>query len=214
VQALSAADELGRNEEWDADAMELRAETLGRFGRHAEASRGWLAFAQKSEGPERLRAWVQAAQESREAGDALGVLCVLHLSRGTRAESTIEAIAEEARKEIGLSAGSDPALGGDLLAQARALVDQQKTAKALALLEPLYQRREERPADARLELVVLYAQALAGEKGIDAGVAELRRNLDAFAGPAERKRLCSAAGELYETAERFDEAIRAYGGQL
>jgi hypothetical protein len=214
AQALSAADELGRNEEWDADSMELRAAVLAHFGRNAEAARAWLAYAQKSEGQDKLRAWVNAAQQSHEAGDALGVLCVLHLAKGTRAESTIEAIAEEARKEIGLAGGNDSALGGDVLAQARVLVDQQKGARALALLEPLYQRREERPADARLELVTLYARALAGEKGIDAAVAELRRNLDAFAEPAARKRLCSAAGELYEAAGRFDEAVRAYGGQL
>ena len=214
VRALASADELGRNEDWDSDAMELRAQVLGRFGRHSESARAWLAYSQNAEREARLRAWVNAAQEAREAGDVLGVLCIQHLARGTRAESAIEAIAEEARKDIGLSGGDETTLGGDLVAQARALVDQQKGARALALLTPLYQRREERQADARLELVTLYARALASEKGVDAAVAELRRNLDAFADPASRKQLCSTAGELYETAQRFDDAIRAYGGQL
>jgi tetratricopeptide (TPR) repeat protein len=214
ARALASADELGRNEEWDSDAMELRAQVLARFGRHSESARAWLAYSQNAESQARLRAWVNAAQEAREAGDVLGVLCVQHLARGTRAEGALEAIAEEARKDIGLSGGDENSLGGDLVAQARALIEQQKGARALALLAPLYQRREERQADARLELVTLYARALAGEKGVDAAVAELRRNLDAFAEPAARKQLCSTAGELYETAERFDDAIRAYGGQL
>jgi len=214
VRALASADELGRNEEWDSDAMELRAQVLARFGRHSESARAWLAYSQNAENQARLRAWVNAAQEAREAGDVLGVLCILHLAQGTRAETTIEAIAEEARKDIGLTGDDESALGGDLVAQARGLLDQQKGARALALLAPLYQRREERQADARLELVTLYARALAGEKGVDAAVAELRRNLDAFAEPAARKELCSTAGELYEAAQRFDDAIRAYGGQL
>lgn len=214
AKALSSADELGRNEEWDADAMELRAQVLAHFGRNSESARAWLAFAQKSTGQEQLRAWIHAAEQAHEAGDALGVLCVLHLAQGTRAETAIESLAESARKELGLSGGDDSALGGDLLAEARALVDQKKDARALALLEPLYRRREERPADSRLELVTLYARALAGEKGVDVGVAELRRNLDAFAEPEAKKRICSAAGELYESVGRFEDAIRAYGGQL
>lgn len=214
VKALQAADELGRNAEWDADAMELRAEALAHFGRNAEAGRAWLAYAQKSSGPEKLRAWVNAAQQAREAGDTLAVLCVLRLAKGTRAEGAIQAVAEGARKDLGLSGSDDLALGGDVLAQAHALIEAQKTKSALTLLEPLYQRREERPLDARLELVVLYARALAGEQGVDAGVDELRRNLDAFGEAAAKKVLCGAAGELYESAQRFDDAIRAYGGQL
>ncbi len=214
AKALSAADELGHNSEWDADAMELRAQVLAHFGRNSESARAWLAYAQKTAGQDRLRAWVNAAQQAREADDVLGVLCVLHLAQGTRAESAIEAIAEEARKGIGLVGGDDSVLGGDLLAQARALIDQRKGARALTLLAAPYQRREERQADARLELVTLYARALAGEKGVDAAVAELRRNLDSFSEPASRKQLCTTAGELYEAAERFDDAIRAYGGQL
>jgi len=214
AQALAAADELGRSEEWDSGAMELRAEVLAHFGRHAESARAWLAFAQRCESQERSRAWVAAAQQSLAAGDALGVLCVQQLAKGTRAEDTIAALAEEACKEIGLATGEEAALGGDLLAQARSQVELGKHAKALALLEPLYLRREERPADSRLELVTLYARALAGEKGPDAAVAELRRNLASFSEPAAQKRLCSTAGELYEAARRFDEAIRAFGGQL
>ncbi len=214
AKALSSADELGHNSEWDADAMELRAEVLTHFERHSESARAWLAYSQKTKGQDRLRAWVNAAQQSLEADDVLGVLCVLHLAQGTRAESVIEAIAEEARKQIGLAGSEESLLGGDLLAQARALVEQQKGARALALLAPLYQRREERPSGARLELVTLYARALAAEKGVDEAVAELRRNLDTFADSAARKELCSTAGELYEAAERFDDAIRAYGGQL
>lgn len=216
IQALASADALGQNKEWDADAMELRAEALAHFGRHAESGRAWLAYSQKVSGQDRLRAFVNAAQQSREAGDALGVLFILHHDdvRGTRAESAIQAIAEEARKEIGLSGDAQDSLGGDSLAQARSLLDLKKPAKALALLEPLYQRREERAASERLELVTLYARALAGEQGADAAAAELRRNLDAFTDPAARKLLCTTAGEIYEDAERFEEAIRAFGGQL
>ena len=214
IQTLRDADALGHSEEWDTDAMELRAEALAFSGRNAEAGRAWLAYAEKAVGDEKLRGWVNAAEQAREAGDTLAVLCVLRMAKGTRAETRIAGIAEEARKELGLSGNDDPALGGDLLAQAEALIDQQKTARALTLLEPLYQRREERPADARLELVVLYARALAAEKDVDAGVAELRRNLDAFPDAPARKRLCSAAGEIFEAAERYDEAYRAFGGQL
>ena len=213
AEALAAADELGRSEEGDGDAMELRAEVLAHFGRNAEAARAWLAFAQKAVGPEQLRAWVKAAQQSLEAGHALGVLCVLQLVKGTRAEGAVAALAETARKQLGLPA-DEGGLGGDLLTGARLLLDQQKHKQALALLEPLYQRREERTADARLELVTLYARALSGVQGVDAAVTELRRNLDSFAEPAKKKSLCSTAGDLYEAARRFDEAVRAFGGQL
>jgi len=212
--ALAEADELGGNSEWDADAMELRAEVLARFDKNAESARAWLAYSQKCRGPEQLRAWVNAAQQSRLAGDALGVMFVQRLARGTRAESTIASLVEDARKEIGLPAGEADSLGGDGLAEARTLVEQEKCAKALLLLEPLYQRREERHSSGRLELVLLYARALAAEKGVDAAVSELRRNLDAFPDTASRKQLCATAGELYESAERYDDAVRAFGGQL
>ncbi|MBK7642511.1 MAG: hypothetical protein IPJ19_05595 [Planctomycetes bacterium] len=214
AKALSLADELGRNEEWDADAMELRAQVLAQFGRSAESARAWLALAQKSEGQEQQRAWIQAAQQSMQAGDSLGVLAVQRLAAGTHAATAIEPLAESSRKDLGLDSTDLHGLGGDPLAQARLLLLQEHQRQALTLLEPLYQRREERSADERLELVTLYARALAGAKTVDDAVAELRRNLDTFPEPAARKLLCSTAGELYEAAERYDDAVRAFGGQL
>lgn len=214
LEALQKADELGRNEEWAADAMELRAQALAHFERHAEAARAWLAFAEKAEREERLRAWVNAASESLAAGDALGVLCIQRLAAGTRAETAIESLAEEARKELGLAGSEEQTLEGDAIAEARILLDRHMARQALALLEPLYQRREERPLEMRLDLVALHARALAAEKDVDSALVELREALDSFTAPEHRQRLCAVAGALLEDAERYDEAVRAFGGQL
>ena len=60
----------------------------------------------------------------------------------------------------------------------------------------------------------MYARALDESKGLDAALSALRRVWEELRTSAARKDVCVAAGELFEKHERFEDAARAYGGEL
>lgn len=214
LESLTKAEEFGVRPEWARAAHELRADVLAHFGRNADAALAWLAVANLSSGEEQARAWLRSAEQSLAAGDALGVLFIQRLAQDSISETAIAAIAEQARKSLGIDKAHTDGAAGDLLEVAQRAYDLGHNTQALALLEKIYPAREQRDPESRLDLVLLYARALGVEKQVDRAIEVLRVEALGVHDSAVLGRLCRTAGSLLETAGRHAEAFEAFGGKL
>lgn len=214
LQLLAEADELGVEPEWELDASELRAEAFEYFERPAEAARAWLKVAQLATGRDRDRAYAHAARLSSVAGDPIAVLMIERAASGTTAAVQIAGYADRAREELGLAAQTGVARLATAIEHAQGFLGAHLPQLAVQELEPVWLDRGELDEPDRARLAAVYARALDESKGIEPALTALRRLWEELRTSAARKDVCVAAGELFEKHERFEDAARAYGGEL
>ncbi|MBI5362989.1 MAG: hypothetical protein HZA53_07400 [Planctomycetes bacterium] len=216
LRMLTRADEMGSEPEFEAPSMELRAQAFEHFDRPAEAARAWLRFAQHVPGPRRDEALVNAARLAQAAGDPIAVLMIERTaaSDGSRASGRIEPFAAAARAELGLTAPTAESRLEAALDRARAWLTAHLARQAVQALEPLWIEREKLDEPALARLARLYAQAIEADTGLDPALAALRKAAGHVRTDEARRLVLLTAGELLERHERFDDAARAYGGDL
>jgi tetratricopeptide (TPR) repeat protein len=214
LRALAQADSLGIDAEWELPATELRAQAFEHFERPADASRAWLRVAQLAGGQRRDRALIDAARLALAAGDPIAVLMIERQAAGTPAAAGIDAFAIEARGELGLATPAPASRLAVALERARGWLAAHLARQAVSTLEPAWIEREKLDDAELATLARLYAQALDEDGRLDAALDALRAAAREIRGETELGVLHATAGELYERHERFDEAARAYGGEL
>lgn len=214
LKLLAEADAMGVEPEWERDATELRAEAFEYFERPAEAGRAWLRLAQLSTGRDKDRALAQAARLSSLAGDPIAVLMIERAASGTAAAQEIAAYADRAREELGLATAHGAARLATAIEHAQGFLGAHLPQLAAQELESAWRDRGELDEPDRARLAAVYARALDESKGLDAALSALRRVWEELRTSAARKDVCVAAGELFEKHERFEDAARAYGGEL
>jgi tetratricopeptide (TPR) repeat protein len=214
LAALAEADRMGIEPGWETQATELRADALEHFDRPAEAARAWLKLAQLVEGSERERALVHAARLARVAGDPLAVLMIERSAEGTGARASIEPWALEARAALGLDVPTAAARLATAIETAQSWLSTHLPHQAALVLEPEWSARAALTESELVQLGTVYARALDEDKGIDLALNAVRLALRDVHGDVGRRALFVVAGELFERHERWDEAARAYGGEL
>lgn len=217
LRTLTRADEMGFDPAWEAEATELRAEAFDHFGRTSEAARAWLHLSQiadASGGKRRERALINAARLSIDSGDAIAVLMIERAAAGSSAAEKIAPFAEQARRALGLITSSGSAALRSALEQAESLLTAHLPRQAVQTLQRAWLARKGLEQGELAELAVLYARALDAESGLEVAIDFIQRTEGELHSDETRRELCRIAGELYQKHERFEEAARAFGGEL
>ena len=194
--------------------MSLRGRALELSGRPRAAARAWLVYAAKLEGAECARALREAARLSLAAGDEVGALFVCEYGRELGHDDALTPFAYEARVRLDLVPED---LGGLLprqrLEHARELVGKGRVDEGRTVLAALHQNRELLEPALRVDVAHAYARSLAPAR-VDEAVGVLRALLEEVRDAELRRETYIVAGEIYESARRFEEAAEAYGGVL
>ena len=210
---LDLLDSAERGPELEREALELRAQALEGVGEHGLASRAWIAVSQRVRGNEVTIALRHAARLALAANDEVAVLLIRGLADGESAE--LEPLVREARERLQLAdmrrEGTTPL---QRLERAEQLLNGGLGPQAHELLASLLPLRETFDGAALLRHARAYAQTLEQRQGTNAAIAFLRDSLPRLADPEHRRALYLLAGDLYERAERLDEAALAYRGRL
>lgn len=216
LRALARADQMGTAPEFEVHATELRARAFEHFDRPAEAARSWLRHAQLVEGLRREDALVNAARLSQAAGDPIAVLMIERTAsaEGPGVEHRVAPFADAARAELGLAVPTSESRLDSAIERARTWLSAHLARQAVQTLEPLWHERLKFEEGARARLARHYAQALEADLGLERGLELLRLAAKDVHGAEARKLLTLTAGELYERNDRYEDAARAYGGDL
>lgn len=217
LRMLQRAEEHGSDPAWEAEATELRAEAFEHFERPAEAARAWLHLAQlpdDSGGKRRERALVNAARLSDACGDAIAVLMIEQAAAGTGASNAIAPLADQARRALGLVTSSGSAALRSAIEQAESLLTAHLPRQAVQTLQRAWANRKGLTQEEIAELASLYVRALDADGGLEPALDLVQRASRELHLAAARAQLCRAAGELYQRHERFEDAARAFAGEL
>lgn len=216
LRTLTRADEMGTAPEWEASAMELRATAFEHFDRPGDSARAWLRLTQLLDGAHRDEAFVNAARLAQAAGDPISVLMIERTARdaGSRAIDRIAPVALAAKQELGLAAPTPESRLEAALERARGYLSAHLAHQAVLALQSYWMEREKLDEPDVARLARLYAQATEEDTGLDDAIAILARAARELRMQEPRNLLLVTAGELFEKHERFDDAARAYGGDL
>jgi hypothetical protein len=215
LDALDEADLTERTAVEELDSFEIRALALEGIGRDADASRAWLAFAQRAIGSEREEGLRRAAELALGAGDELSVLFIEQLATKLGEDGVVEASAREARQRLDLE---DTDLVGasalERLDRAERLLAGGLGDEAHDLLESIHAQSTRFSEVDATRFLLAFGRTLGERAGVDAALEMLREGIGSIQDAERRRSIYLLAAELLEAEERFDDAIEAYKGRL
>ena len=212
LDALAAATALS-GVEAERVPEDLLARIYEALGRPGEASRAWLASSRDGEGDQAARALAEAARLAHAAGDDLAVLFLERRAHQLGCAAELAKWSEASRARLGLATGSTPPAVEEV-----ELAEQMLAAGNAARARPVLERvwRDRRSLDPQLlvRAASAHARATSAGDGLEAAIAVVRAALEIAEDAESVRALHVLAGELFEAHERFDDAARAYGGEL
>lgn len=215
LEALDEADLMERTPAEERESFQVRALALAGIGRDADASRAWLAFAQRSEGADRTRGLREAADLALGAGDELSVLFIEQLAAKLGQAGAVDSAAREARSRLELD---DPMLAGtdslQHLERAERLLAGGLVDEAHDLLESIHGPSARFSEADAVRFLVAFGRTLAAGAGADVAIDLLRERVEGIQDPEHRRVIYLLAAELLEAEERYEDAIEAYRGRL
>jgi tetratricopeptide (TPR) repeat protein len=215
LDALDEADLTERTAIEELDSFEIRALALEGIGRDADASRAWLAFAQRAIGSDREEGLRRAAELALGAGDELSVLFIEQLATKLGEDGVVEASAREARQRLDLE---DTDLVGasalERLDRAERLLAGGLGDEAHDLLESIRAQSTRFSEVDATRFLLAFGRTLGERAGVDAALEMLREGIGSIQDAERRRSIYLLAAELLEAEERFDDAIEAYKGRL
>ena len=215
LEALDQADLSERSAAEEQDSFQVRALALEGIGREADASRAWLAFAQRAIGSDRESGLRRASELALESGDELSVLFIEQLAIKLDQAGVVDAAAREARRRLDLE---DTTLVGvsalERLGRAERLVASGLTDEAHDVLESLHAQTSHFTEVDATRFLLAFSRTLATRAGVDAALEMMRDGIGSIEDPERRRSIYLLAAELLEAEERFDDAIEAYQGRL
>lgn len=212
---LDYVERLGQRDEFVLELLELHARVVERSASPAEASEAWLRYGRAAQGTDRTLAFTQAARLALEAGDELGAMFISRLADAERTDETALEIRQRAAKELGIEELLRPSdEHTEKIDRARRLIAGGAARDALGVLKPLFDARKDLEEQPLLELLELYARALAEAKSVDSAIDALRTVVPELHSADARRAVYVLAGELYEAHDRLDDAVEAYQGRL
>lgn len=215
VATLDYVERLGARDEFALELLELRARAIERSGTPAEASQAWLRYGRAAKGADRAEAFTQAARLALEAGDELGAMFISRLADADQTDETALEIRQRAARELGIDEMLRPTdERGERVERARRLLAGGAARDALGVLKPMFDARKDLEEAALLEVLELYARALAEAKSVDSAIDALRTVVPELQSADARRAIYVLAGDLYEAHDRLDAAVEAYQGRL
>jgi tetratricopeptide (TPR) repeat protein len=216
---LDDSDRRGLTREQRRSSFELRARIHERAGAPGEAGRALLALSGELTGQERVDVLARAGDLALQAGDEVGALMAVgHIDSSEDVPTAVEA-AERIRRQARERLGLDLPIGaahdvGQRILRGERLAAEGMFGEALSLLQPLLSAEAVPDVQQRTRALLAFARCQAELLGADAAIESLRAGLQRTTTEEERRSIYIFAGELYEQADRLQEAADAYQGRL
>lgn len=201
--------------DFDSEILAVRAVAFELGGHPAEASVAWLKLAEEGRPELRAGALASAARLALESGDSVGTLFVHRYAQGVGLEQVTEEYAAAARGQVGLGTTPAPLNVQQLFIESEDLVARGEYTLAARRFAGLYERRTSLSDEEVVRLARGYAGALARDGMLDTAISAIRGLVALLPdAPQERQALYRLAADLYERAERYDDALEALRGRL
>jgi hypothetical protein len=214
LRALDLASDYDIDGQLYADILEMRGLALDQGGRYNDAAIAWMSLSELLTGEEQGDALTEAARLSLAAGDELGVLFIDAHARKLGLDQDTAPYGRAARQQLGLATDDVVEDLSITLAKAEELFKADNITSAAKEFAHVYERRELLEKRDLLRLARGYSRSLAADNLLDYAVMTLREIISLCSKADDRNSIYLLAAELYEEAERFDDAIQALQGEL
>ena len=194
------------------EALHIRAVALEGVGLPAEAARAWLLYAREAKGEDRKLAYTEAARLSLTAEDELAVLFIVQQSELSESGADLESFERTARERLGLAIEGEAASTEDRIHRAEQWLEEGDPSSAGAVFQSLFLGRGALPEDLGARVCVGWARCLEAQGGLAPAIELLREVRPEFTEAEARQRIDLGAASLFESNQRFDDAIEAYQG--